>query len=222
MTIRRRTQSANSADQNGPVLTPNNWSLIRVRDACQSYPPFDAVSPPFKHGSIRYGRTASAADRAVLVELRRFLAVIHATATPPCGRCPRSTSRRSSSTPRRSRPCSGRSKPWSGRSRSSAGKRHTWPGTTGRSPRRYAGAGADAPAWSRARSWVESLMVLGSESAGGDGAAISHRDGPARRRGDEPPARSSVHDVPLPLGGSEGAQPPASPCRGPAKRGPKG
>ena len=74
MTIRRRTQSANSADQNGPVLTPNNCSLIRVRDACQSYPPFDAVSPPFKHGSIRYGRTASAADRAVLVELRRLLA----------------------------------------------------------------------------------------------------------------------------------------------------
>ena len=65
-------------------------------------------------------------------------------------------------------------------------------------------------------------MVRGSESAGGDGAAIRHRDGPARRRGDEPPARSSVHDVPLPLGGSEGAQPPASPCRGPAKRGPKG
>ena len=53
MTIRRRTQSANSADQNGPVLTPNNWSLIRVRDACQSYPPFDAVFSPFKHGSIR-------------------------------------------------------------------------------------------------------------------------------------------------------------------------
>ena len=71
-----------SADQNGPVLTPNNWSLIRVRDACQSYPPFDAVSPPFKHGSIRYGRTASAADRAVLIELRRFLAVIYAIRTP--------------------------------------------------------------------------------------------------------------------------------------------
>ena len=65
-------------------------------------------------------------------------------------------------------------------------------------------------------------MVRGSESAGGDGAAISHRDGPARRRGDEPPARSSAPHVPLPLGGSEGAQPPASPCRGPAKRGPKG
>ena len=64
-------------------------------------------------------------------------------------------------------------------------------------------------------------MVRGSESAGGDGAAISHQDGPARRRGDEPPARSSVHDVPLPLGGSEGAQPPASPCQGPAKRGPQ-
>ena len=37
-----------------------------------------------------------------------------------------------------------------------------------------------------------------------------------------PHVASSAHDVPLPLGGSEGAQPPASPCRGPAKRGPKG
>ena len=88
--------------------------------------------------------------------------VIHATATPPCGRCPRSTSRRSSSTPSRSRPCGGRSKPWSGRSRSSAGKRHTWPGTTGRSPRRCAGAGADAPAGARAGSWSEPLVVPGS------------------------------------------------------------
>ena len=45
-------------------------ALIPVRDARQSYPPFDAVFSPFQHGSIRYGRTASAADRAVLVELR--------------------------------------------------------------------------------------------------------------------------------------------------------
>ena len=35
------------------------------------------------------------------------------------------------------------------------------------------------------------------------------------------PSRPAPHDVPLPLGESEGAQPPASPCRGPAKRGPK-
>ena len=58
-------------------------ALIPVRDARQSYPPFDAVFSPFKHGSIRYGRTASAADRAVLVELRRFLAVIHTICTLP-------------------------------------------------------------------------------------------------------------------------------------------
>ena len=58
-------------------------ALIPVRDARQAYPPFDAVFSPFKHGSIRYGRTASAADRAVLVELRRFLAVNHATGTLP-------------------------------------------------------------------------------------------------------------------------------------------
>ena len=37
-----------------------------------------------------------------------------------------------------------------------------------------------------------------------------------------PHGASSAPHVPLPLGGSEGAQPPASPCRGPAKRGPKG
>ena len=57
-------------------------ALIPVRDARQSYPPFDAIFSPFKHGSIRYGRTASAADRAVLVQLRRFLAVIQALGTP--------------------------------------------------------------------------------------------------------------------------------------------
>ena len=60
-------------------------ALIPVRDARQSYPPFDAIFSPFKHGSIRYGRTASAADRAVLVELRRFLAVNHATGNLPSG-----------------------------------------------------------------------------------------------------------------------------------------
>ena len=37
-----------------------------------------------------------------------------------------------------------------------------------------------------------------------------------------PNVASSATHVPLPLGGSEGAQPPASPCRGPAERGPKG
>ena len=57
-------------------------ALIPVRDARQSCQPFDAVFSPFKHGSIRYGRTASAADRAVLVELRQFLAVIGAFRIP--------------------------------------------------------------------------------------------------------------------------------------------
>ena len=56
-------------------------ALIPVRDARQSYPPFDAIFSPFKHGSIRYGRTASAADRAVLVELSshdpRLSTVVH-------------------------------------------------------------------------------------------------------------------------------------------------
>ena len=51
---------------------------VPVRDARQSFPPFDGVFSPFKHGSIRHGRTARTADRAVLVELRRFLAGVHA------------------------------------------------------------------------------------------------------------------------------------------------
>ncbi len=37
-----------------------------------------------------------------------------------------------------------------------------------------------------------------------------------------PDGASSAHGAPLPLRGSEGARPPASPCRGHAKRGPKG
>ena len=41
------------------------------------FPPFDAVSPLFQCGGIRYGPAARTADRAVPVELRRFLAVNH-------------------------------------------------------------------------------------------------------------------------------------------------
>ena len=37
----------------------------------------------FQYGGVRYRRTASAADRAVLVKLRRFLAVIHTICTLP-------------------------------------------------------------------------------------------------------------------------------------------
>ena len=37
-----------------------------------------------------------------------------------------------------------------------------------------------------------------------------------------PDGASGAHGAPFPLWGSEGARPPASPCRGPAKRGPKG
>ena len=63
----------------GAQMSP--MALIPVRDARQSYPPFDAIFSPFKHGSIRYGRTASAADRAVLVELSshdpRLSTVVH-------------------------------------------------------------------------------------------------------------------------------------------------
>ena len=70
------------------------------------------------------------------------------------------------------------SKPWSGMSRSSAGKRHTWPGTTGRSPRRCAGARPDAPAGARAGSWSEPLMVRGS--------GVGRR----RRCGDQPSGRA--------------------------------
>ena len=40
------------------------------------YPLFDAVFTLFRRDGTRCRQTASAADRAVLVELRRFLAVI--------------------------------------------------------------------------------------------------------------------------------------------------
>ena len=85
-------------------------ALIPVRDARQSYPPFDAIFSPFKHGSIRYGRTASAADRAVLVQLRRFLAVIQALGTPRYQRADEAQLRKGSGEPPQSshlRPISG-------------------------------------------------------------------------------------------------------------------
>ena len=39
--------------------------------------------PLFRYAAISHRPTASAADRAVLIEFRRFLAVIRATGTPP-------------------------------------------------------------------------------------------------------------------------------------------
>ena len=59
-------------------------SLSVLRDTVHpGVPPFGGVFPLFQYGGVRYRRTASAADRAVLVELRRFLAVNHATGTLP-------------------------------------------------------------------------------------------------------------------------------------------
>ena len=69
---------------------------VPVRDARQSFPPFDGVFSPFKHGSIRHGRTARTADRAVLVELRRFLAGVHAHWDVPDVHSPISTDPRRS------------------------------------------------------------------------------------------------------------------------------
>ena len=58
--------------------------------------------------------------------------------------------------PRRTRPCGGSSS-------GSTGKWHDWPRTTGRSPRRCAGAGRDAPARPDAGSRSEPLILLGGE-----------------------------------------------------------
>ena len=69
---------------------------VPVRDARQSFPPFDGVFSPFKHGSIRHGSTARTADRAVLVELRRFLAGVHAQWDVPDVHSPISTGPRRS------------------------------------------------------------------------------------------------------------------------------
>ena len=97
---------------------------------------------------------------------------------------------------------------------------------------------------------VPASVVVGpfSRAVPGNGAAGAARCSSARRtsgrRADEsPPSKrrptfagarpggplgtlrlaraSSAHDAPLPVGGSEGARPPASLRRGPAKRGPK-
>ena len=59
-------------------------------------------------------------------------------------------------------------------------------------------------------------------SLGGSAPRRRTRSDSVRSADLHPHVASSAHDVPLPLGGSEGAQPPTSPCRGPAKRGPKG
>ena len=48
-----------------------------------AFPPFRAVFPRFQYRGIRHGVPASAADRAVLVELRRLLAVNHTICTLP-------------------------------------------------------------------------------------------------------------------------------------------
>ena len=46
-------------------------------------PPFDPVSPPFQHDRTSSSSTARSADRAALIELRRFLAGIHAILETP-------------------------------------------------------------------------------------------------------------------------------------------
>ena len=46
-----------------------------------AFPPFGAVFPRFQYRGIRHGVPARRADRAVPVELGRFLAVIHAICT---------------------------------------------------------------------------------------------------------------------------------------------
>ena len=64
---------------------PVEKAMAPVRDACQSFPPFNAIFPLFRYAAISHRPTASAADRAVLIEFRRFLTVIRATGTPPSG-----------------------------------------------------------------------------------------------------------------------------------------
>ena len=87
----------------------------------------------FQYGGVRYRRTASAADRAVLVELRRFLAVIHAICTVPSG--PRSIGTRERGPSR----LSGRSRTGSTGSRCVAAHRRFWTrhGSSRREPVRF-------------------------------------------------------------------------------------
>ena len=50
--------------------------VVEAREASRKFPQFDPVFRPFEHVGTRHGETASAADRAVLIEFRRLLAVI--------------------------------------------------------------------------------------------------------------------------------------------------
>ena len=49
-----------------------------LQDPNPACPLFDAICPLFRYGRSRYGAAARTADRAVLIECRRFLAGIHA------------------------------------------------------------------------------------------------------------------------------------------------
>ena len=55
----------------------------RERQRPAKCPLFDPVCPLFEHDRLHHGLTARMADRAVLVELRRFLAGIHAILGTP-------------------------------------------------------------------------------------------------------------------------------------------
>ena len=62
---------------------PTVLDILVAHATMPDFPLFDAVFPLFQYCGIRYGLTASAADRAVLVEFRRLFAVYSIVATTP-------------------------------------------------------------------------------------------------------------------------------------------
>ena len=69
-------------------------------------PPFDPICPLFEHDRPDHDLTARTADRAVLIEVGRFLTVIFASGTPPRGHAERCTGHAGDIAPRSS-PCAG-------------------------------------------------------------------------------------------------------------------
>ena len=137
--IRLRVR-CHSGSMSGLGATPLSLSKNCPERECLSHSPFPC------RGSLP-GRAA-----ARLIPAGRLLGADGTTRVPVLVAFLEDPRSASIGRPRRARACGGRSS-------GSTSKRHVWPGTTGRSPRRCAGARRDAPAWLRAGSRSEPLMA---------------------------------------------------------------
>ena len=69
-------------DAVGLCIEPPPASGWNGRRTALGFPPINAVYPLFRFDGVRFGRTAGNADRAVLIDFRRFPAGILATSNP--------------------------------------------------------------------------------------------------------------------------------------------